>query len=100
MYVCVSVCVFHLELWLLPRVLKTDRNGLVFYSPVYKNCAKSQSKRAQVSISSAIESSAQKAAFSYRCAKIISSSGSISLHTRILKSVHEEALGPLFPTGV
>lgn len=40
-WVCVSVrlsvCVFHSELWLLPRVLKTDRSCVVSYCCVLKD---------------------------------------------------------------
>lgn len=54
--VCLSICVFHLELWLLPRVLKTDRSCLVSYCCVLKNVKESpRVSRQRAPVSSAVK---------------------------------------------
>ena len=95
-----SVCVFHLQPWPLPRVLKTDRSRLASSSSVSKMCRESPSVSKQRVCLQHSARAAGKATFHYRCAKTISSPGWMSLQTRILKSVHKEALGLLFPAGV
>lgn len=53
--VCPSICVFHLELWLPPRVLKTDRSCSVSYRLVLKNVRESpRVSRQRGSVSGAV----------------------------------------------